>query len=60
MYIVKNFERVMRGEVSFSDVTLRIDLGIGAHNLAYDHDRILVQTVRLPFHSTCPVISQHI
>ena len=47
MYIVKDFERVSRGEASFGDVTLRIDLGYGAYNLAYDYDRIFVQTVRL-------------
>lgn len=49
MYIVRDFERVSQGEVSFADVTLRIDLGYGAYNVAYEYDRIFVQTVRLYF-----------
>ena len=49
LYMVKGFERVARGEAAFSDLTLRIDLGTPAHNLAFEHDRVLVQTVRFLF-----------
>ncbi|EJD07887.1 uncharacterized protein FOMMEDRAFT_150476 [Fomitiporia mediterranea MF3/22] len=57
-YFVRDFERVFRGEASISDVALRINLGTSALNLAFDHDRAIIQTIHGVFvfnlHTTAP------
>lgn len=45
-YFVRDFERVSRDEEVFSDITLRIDLGGPALNLSFEHDRVIITTVR--------------
>ncbi|KAI5117611.1 hypothetical protein M0805_001211 [Coniferiporia weirii] len=42
-YFVRDFERVLRGECSFSEIALRIDMGAPAINLAFGHDRVVIQ-----------------
>ena len=45
-YFVPNFERVMRGETSFSETALRIKFDGAATNLSYEYDRVIITTVR--------------
>lgn len=55
-YFVRDFELAVRGETSLSKITLRINLGTSALNLAFEHDRVVISTVRtlyllhFPFH----------
>ena len=44
-YFVRDFERVFRNEKSFSEITLRVDMDAPVMNLAFDHERALIQTV---------------
>ncbi|KAH8110954.1 hypothetical protein DFH11DRAFT_1690590 [Phellopilus nigrolimitatus] len=46
IYLVCDFERVFRGEKTFSDITLRINMDAPASNLAFDYDRVLFLTTR--------------
>lgn len=47
VYFVRDFERVSRGEALFSDITLLIDVGGPASNLSFEHDRVVITTVRI-------------
>ncbi|KAL5483535.1 hypothetical protein ACEPAI_8767 [Sanghuangporus weigelae] len=44
-YLVRDFERVFRGEATFSEIALRINMGTSALNLAFENDRIVIQTI---------------
>lgn len=44
-YFVPNFERVMRGEASFSETALSIKFDGAATNLSFEYDRVVITTV---------------
>lgn len=45
LFLVRDFERVERGEASFSDIALRINLDSPLTCLAFEHGRVVVSTV---------------
>lgn len=45
LYLVQDFERVARGEATFADISLRVNLQAPAMHLAFEHGRVAVQTV---------------
>ncbi len=47
VFLVKGFERVIRGECTFSDVTVQIQLDGPAKSLAFEYGRVAVKSVRI-------------
>lgn len=47
IFLVYDFERVLRGELAFSDVTVCINAGCKVENLAFDFGRVAVHSVSL-------------